>query len=380
MQILCGNITKIDYNKRMKKLFIIICILCSYSSFCQERFVNINWPRNRYVAEYHVQIYKDKDLTELVIEERVKKPTFKWRQVAPGTYYFRVAAKDKWNQLGDFSKASQLIVSSRAIETSQQLSNAQITSEAQTTTQNALADTNDQSFGVDLFQQEDDIADSTLSDTLENNSATSFIDEVSDKTKSGIANPLHFFLGFSSTYMSHQETDTSIDLNQVAGTFKLGASYDLSDRFDLGVVAFSNALVLSNDSETAADRQVTGFNIRSGLKLRNSSWKFSLGYYYWTVNSDRGDFSFFGPQVFVNYSLAIARPNFLYFKFAPLIDNETGFNTNNKEYAFGGGVSIINKDWFLTSDISILEFAANVDQGSVALANTTYSFGLQYNF
>ena len=69
---------------------------------------SIHWPRQRSVTWYRLQIGSDETFQDVHFDRRVPGDRFAVRDLAPGYYFWRIAAAD--NQLGVFSRPLRFFV------------------------------------------------------------------------------------------------------------------------------------------------------------------------------------------------------------------------------------------------------------------------------
>ncbi len=62
------------------------------------------------VKAYIVEIYRDRDLQELVLKEEVSTDKLIWRKAKSGTFYWRLAYRDQWDRVTEFSNLSKLVI------------------------------------------------------------------------------------------------------------------------------------------------------------------------------------------------------------------------------------------------------------------------------
>lgn len=77
--------------------------------------VNLNLPVKDEAKSYHIRIYQDPDLKNLVLEKSISTKEFEWVDVRPGTYYWQYAITDYWDRQSPFSEAAVLNVTAREI-------------------------------------------------------------------------------------------------------------------------------------------------------------------------------------------------------------------------------------------------------------------------
>ncbi len=65
-------------------------------------------PANPRAKSYNVEVYKDPELTELVIKFETELPHAVWRNALPGKFYWRVSYNDFWGRKTEFSKVAVL--------------------------------------------------------------------------------------------------------------------------------------------------------------------------------------------------------------------------------------------------------------------------------
>ncbi|MBL7663527.1 MAG: hypothetical protein JNM93_00225 [Bacteriovoracaceae bacterium] len=96
--------------KIQKKTTSILWDLIISSAHAQNDFAKISWPATEEMKKYIVEIYKDEALKELVLRQETTKPELDWVNPPAGTFYWRVAQVDFWDQQSEFSNTSKLIV------------------------------------------------------------------------------------------------------------------------------------------------------------------------------------------------------------------------------------------------------------------------------
>lgn len=69
---------------------------------------SIQWPRQRGVTWYRLQIGSDDSFRDIYFDRRVNGDRFSVRELNPGYYFWRVAPTD--NRLGQFSRPMRLFV------------------------------------------------------------------------------------------------------------------------------------------------------------------------------------------------------------------------------------------------------------------------------
>ena len=69
---------------------------------------SIQWPRQRGVTWYRLQIGSDETFWDVHFDRRVPVDRFAVRDLAPGYYFWRIAPAD--NQLGEFSRPIRFFV------------------------------------------------------------------------------------------------------------------------------------------------------------------------------------------------------------------------------------------------------------------------------
>lgn len=77
--------------------------------------VRVEIPSNEDAKEFLIKIFKDEELTELVLEKTIQGTTFEWEGARPGTYYWQYAVIDHWNRKSPFSDLAFLTVTGKEI-------------------------------------------------------------------------------------------------------------------------------------------------------------------------------------------------------------------------------------------------------------------------
>lgn len=62
------------------------------------------------VKSYVVEIYRDPEMNDLVLKEEVSLARFVWKKASSGTFYWRLAYRDLWDRVTEFSNLSKLVI------------------------------------------------------------------------------------------------------------------------------------------------------------------------------------------------------------------------------------------------------------------------------
>ncbi len=76
----------------------------------EDTYISMKFPEIKYVKEYIIEIYKDRDLDDSVKSDRLENRNFYWEDPEPGTYYLRYKVVDMWDQESEFSNTSRMIL------------------------------------------------------------------------------------------------------------------------------------------------------------------------------------------------------------------------------------------------------------------------------
>ena len=71
---------------------------------------HITLPTKEDAKEYIVRIYRDENLSDLALEQRISKKEFTWSEVTPGIYYWQYAVIDYWDRESQFSDPAVLTI------------------------------------------------------------------------------------------------------------------------------------------------------------------------------------------------------------------------------------------------------------------------------
>lgn len=72
--------------------------------------VNLELPITKDAKSFIVKIYRDENLSDLVLEKEVSSKNLEWKDALPGIYYWQYAIVDHWNRKSEFSDPSKLVV------------------------------------------------------------------------------------------------------------------------------------------------------------------------------------------------------------------------------------------------------------------------------
>lgn len=77
--------------------------------------VNLTLPESEEVKSFHIRIYQDPELKNLVLEKKTNSKNFEWVDVRPGLYYWQYSVTDFWDRQSPFSEPAVLNVTAREI-------------------------------------------------------------------------------------------------------------------------------------------------------------------------------------------------------------------------------------------------------------------------
>ena len=77
--------------------------------------VNLTLPESEEVKAFHIRIYQDPELKNLVLDKELNSKNFEWVNVRPGIYYWQYAIIDYWDRQSPFSEPAILNVTAREI-------------------------------------------------------------------------------------------------------------------------------------------------------------------------------------------------------------------------------------------------------------------------
>lgn len=161
--------------------------------------------------------------------------------------------------------------------------------------------------------------------------------------------------GASFSYLDYSQTasTTDVKITQIGLTPKLGVTYNLSSKLDVGASAFGTLIGFPTKVSPAGTStpRFYGVNMRIGYKvygLRTGNIYLMTGPYFWGMNvpvSENGltygVVKLSGPQLFLvgRFLTGEGRTAVGYLKFASILDGDGGMS-NNREVAIGGAYQI----------------------------------------
>jgi|GEM_PF-3945100 len=86
------------------------------NAYAEEAFTTLSWPREELAKAYILKIYGDAKKEKLILETRVDRAEYVFRNPTEGQYFWEVAIIDYWNRTGEFSNLSLLILKEKALE------------------------------------------------------------------------------------------------------------------------------------------------------------------------------------------------------------------------------------------------------------------------
>jgi hypothetical protein len=180
---------------------------------------------------------------------------------------------------------------------------------------------------------------------------------------------LTFDTGASVSHLAYSQTaaTANVKISEIGITPKVGLTWNLSSRLDLGASAFVTLIPipLSKTPEGISTPRFYGVNLRIGYKvygLRKGNIYLMTGPYFWgmivppsAIGLNYGVVRLTGPQLFLvgRFLTNSGRTAVGYLKAASILDGE-GSVTANREYAVGGAFQI-------TPPSAKRRFMANLD-------------------
>lgn len=78
----------------------------------EEVSYKVEWELKSFknVKSYVVEIYRDREMREIVLKEEVPTAHFVWKKAVAGTFYWRLAYRDSWDRITEFSNLSKLVI------------------------------------------------------------------------------------------------------------------------------------------------------------------------------------------------------------------------------------------------------------------------------
>lgn len=110
------QLQKMETSKKVPGTFKFVLKLIEKiiaSTYASETSVyKVEWPLRpaKNVKSYVVEVYRDSEMSELVLKEEVSTARFVWRNASSGTFYWRLAYRDSWDRVTEFSNLSKLVI------------------------------------------------------------------------------------------------------------------------------------------------------------------------------------------------------------------------------------------------------------------------------
>lgn len=79
-----------------------------------ENPVIFQWSKVSGAVEYEIEVSRQKDLKNKIIDTKTKDPQFLWALVEPGVYYWRVRSRNEYSYFSSFTKVKKVVVSVQA--------------------------------------------------------------------------------------------------------------------------------------------------------------------------------------------------------------------------------------------------------------------------